>query len=610
MTLTKSSSGPGVAEPVSFGPRRLANGQWNFYLWARKPKTVDLLIQNGNRLRSFQMEKMSDGMFVAEVPAAESLKHGDEYCFRINQREKRPDPAARYYTSNVHGWCQLVDHDQYAWQTPDWKGVGKEGLAIYELHLGTFTQKGTFLAAIDRLDELKSLGITAIELLPVAQSPGKWNWGYDGVGLFAVENTYGTPDDLKQLVDACHQRGMAIIMDVVYNHLGPEGNYLSEFGPYFTRKHHTPWGSAWNFDDRHNGHVRQFMNANARMWIEDYRFDGLRLDAVHFMFDDSDRPMSIEIGETFDALRESTGRTLHLIGETNVHNGSLMKSSSPHGTGFDALWSDCLMHSVLGIAQPGLDLCHRVHHGAVDAAIGLHQGFIHENYPYERHDAGERADLHSFVVGMQNHDTVGNHPQGRRIHELGSKPFQAAAAALYLLYPAIPMLFMGEEFCCDHPFLFFVDFGDPRVNESVERGRATEFPEMKKMVGVSPLDPESFRRSKIGHAEDGDTRMWQWYQSLLGLRRRLQQADWIHKDRMEVECNVEAGLFQYHYQCDGGTVTVASRLVQPSEADGLEPVPVAAEADAKVLLWSESETREFDGKLGGNEAVVLMSGKR
>ena len=244
----------------------------------------------------------------------------------------------------------MVDQDLYRWQDESWQGVAKDDLVIYELHIGAFTQAGTWLGAMERLPELIDLGVTAVEILPIAQTPGRWNWGYDGVGLFAAENVYGTPGELKQFVDACHQHGLAVILDVVYNHLGPEGNYLSEFGPYFTKKHHTPWGSAWNFDDVDNHHVRKMMLQNVAMWIEDYHFDGLRLDAVHFMFDDSPTPLSIDVGHRFDRLRDSEGRHLHLIGETNVHNASLVKSTSPFGTGFDAVWSDCLMHALLGLS--------------------------------------------------------------------------------------------------------------------------------------------------------------------------------------------------------------------------------------------------------------------
>ena len=585
-----------------FGPRKITPGIWQFNVWAPKPKELTLLLKRGNDVVKFPMENSADGFFTVTVGDDVAINHGDQYCFCIDGKANRPDVAARYYVDDVHGWCSVVDQDQHSWNDDDWQGVAKDDLVIYELHIGTFTQAGNWLGAIERLPELVALGVTAVEILPIAQTPGRWNWGYDGVGLFAAENAYGTPGELKQFVDACHQHGLAAILDVVYNHLGPEGNYLSEFGPYFTNKHHTPWGSAWNFDDVDNQYVRNMMLHNAAMWIEDYHFDGLRLDAVHFMFDDSPTSLSIDVGHRFDRLRDSTGRHLHLIGETNVQNASLVKSTSPHGTGFDAVWSDCLMHSLLGIAQPGLDLCHRQHNGAIDAARALHQGFLYENYPYQRHDAGERADLHSFVVGLQNHDTVGNHPQGRRLKQLASTEFQAAAAALYLLYPAIPMLFMGEEFACDNPFLFFVEFGDPRVCNAVEKGRASEFPEMLKMSGVSPLDPEAFIRSKIGSREDGDTQMWDRYQSLIALRKRFRKNGLLHADRMSIDADPKTGLFQLLYAHKDETLTVLVRLSEPSvKAD-----PVKVSSVGEVLFFTQENTATFEGMLAPNEAVVLL----
>jgi 1,4-alpha-glucan branching enzyme len=261
------------------------------------------------------------------------------------------------------------------------------------------------------------------------------------------------------------------------------------------------------------------------------------------------------------------------------------------------------MHSLLGIAQPGLDLCHRQHNGAVDAARALHQGFLYENYPYQRHDAGERADLHSFVVGLQNHDTVGNHPQGRRLKQLASPEFQAAAAVLYLLYPAIPMLFMGEEFACENPFLFFVEFGDPRVREAVEKGRASEFPEMLKMSGVSPLDPEAFTRSKIGPREDGDMNMWQWYQSIIALRKRFRQTGLIDGERMSVDADPETGLFRLGYQSEDEVLHVIVRLGQPE----VESESVKINFAGEVLLAAGKNGVSFDGSLRPNEAVVLLS---
>ena len=585
-----------------FGPRKIKSGVWQFSVWAPKPKDLALLLKRDDEVVKVPMEKSVDGFFAVTVGEDVAVSHGDQYCFCIDGKTNRPDVAARCYVDDVHGWCSVVDQDLYRWQDESWQGVAKDDLVIYELHIGAFTQAGTWLGAMERLPELIDLGVTAVEILPIAQTPGRWNWGYDGVGLFAAENVYGTPGELKQFVDACHQHGLAVILDVVYNHLGPEGNYLSEFGPYFTKKHHTPWGSAWNFDDVDNHHVRKMMLQNVAMWIEDYHFDGLRLDAVHFMFDDSPTPLSIDVGHRFDRLRDSEGRHLHLIGETNVHNASLVKSTSPFGTGFDAVWSDCLMHALLGIAQPGLDLCHRKHNGAIDAARALHQGFLYENYPYERHDAGQRADLHSFVMGLQNHDTVGNHPQGRRLKQLASAEFQAAAAVLYMLYPAIPMLFMGEEFACENPFLFFVEFIDPRVCDAVEKGRASEFPEMLKLVGVSPLDPAAFTRSKIGPRADGDTQMWNWYQSLIALRKRLRQSGLLHGDRLSVEADAEIGLFRLTYTKSKETLTVVVRLGEPK----VDAEPVKVSSLGEVLLSTGDNTDTFDGMLAPNEAVVFL----
>jgi len=551
--------------------------------------------KQAGRISEHKMERDDDGFFAVTI---DNVKHGDDYRFKLNRSTRRPDPAAHYYTKDVHGWCKVIDHRQYQWQQQDWKGIEKKDLVIYELHIGTFTEQGTFLSTIGRLDELVELGVTAIELLPLAQCPGRWNWGYDGVGLFSVTNNYGTPNHLKQLIDACHQRGMAIILDVVYNHLGPEGNYVSEFGPYFTTRHHTPWGSAWNFDDVDNQYVRQLMTENVKLWIQEYRFDGLRLDAVHFMFDDSAKPIQFQIAETFDMLRESEQRHLHMIGETNVQNSSLVKSTSPRGTGFDIIWSDGIMHSLLNIAQPGLDVCHRDHSQKTDAGLALQKGFLYENFPYQRHDNGLRADLHSFVIGLQNHDTVGNHPLGKRIQQLACTAFHQSAAALYLLYPAVPMLFMGEEFACENPFLFFVEFGDPRVRDSVEQGRATEFPEMHKTKGVSPLDPQTFFQSKIGHKDDGNLEIWAWYQKLIAIRKRFRNSGLLTSDHLRVESDAELGLFQLFYKSGDRQLSVHVRLAQKD----IQSRRIELKSDGEVLLATHSQTET----IGNNEAIVFF----
>ena len=579
-----------------FGPKFLRPQQCRFSVWAKSRKRMTLELKQAGETTQHKMHRDEAGFFSVTV---DGVKHGDDYRFMLNRTTSRPDPAAHYYTHDVHGWCKVIDHDQYQWQQTDWQGIQKKDLVIYELHIGTFTEKGTFLSTIDRLDELVDLGVTAIELLPLAQCPGRWNWGYDGVGLFSVANNYGTPDHLKQLIDACHERGLAIILDVVYNHLGPEGNYVSEYGPYFTAKHHTPWGSAWNFDDVDNQYVRHFMTENVRLWIQEYRFDGLRLDAVHFMFDDSAEPIQIQIAKTFDDLRDSEQRHLHMIGETNVHNASLVKSTSPHGTGFDIVWADAIMHSLLNIAQPGLDVCHRDHAQKTDAGLALQQGFLYENFPYERHDKGQRADLGSFVIGLQNHDTVGNHPLGKRIQQLGCSAFHRSAAALYLLYPAVPMLFMGEEFACENPFLFFVEFSDPRVRDSVEKGRASEFPEMHKTAGVSPLDPQTFFKSKIGSKDDGDVGIWDWYQKLIALRKRFRETGLLFSEHLRVESDSNHHYYQLIYEDENQKLSVHVNLAEKDADDHR----IEIQDDGEVLLATHTATNT----IGNNEVVIVVN---
>ena len=561
---------------------RFENRNVTFQTWAPKCKTLELETRNS---RFQKMERRDDGWFEITV---NDLKHGDAYRFRIDGDKSRPDPAGHAFEESVHDWNVAVDHGSFDWQATNWKGIPKRDLIVYELHIGTFTKEGTFLSAINRVDELIELGITAIEILPVAQCPGKWNWGYDGVGIFAAQNTYGSPDEFKRFIDACHQKGVAVILDVVFNHLGPEGNYLSEFAPYFTKKRKTPWGDALNFDGKDCEHVRAFMSQCAVHWIENYRLDGLRVDAVHFMFDESDVPVSMAVTQAVDDFSKTIDREVHLIGETNVRNASLTKGTSPHGTGFDAVWSDGMMHCVLSIGQPGLDLCHRDHDGTTDLPIALQQGFLYENFPYERHDLGKQADLDAFVIGFQNHDTVGNHPLGHRIHQLASTEFQTAAAALYLLYPAIPMIFMGEEFASEDPFLFFVDFRDPWVRDGVEKGRAAEFPELnEKLAGLSPLDPVSFQKSKLRPWQEGNGEMRAWYRELIGLRKKLRNCGLLDQNHLTVESNADEGLFILRYKdAANGKLTVAVRLAEPTSAH--EKIALSFESGDPLVLDSQN----------------------
>ena len=566
-----------------------------FRVWAPKAKQLDLEIRDDDRSQFLAMQRADDGYWAI---TSDLVTHGTDYRYRVDGEQSFPDPTARCYVDSVHGWVRAWDHEQFDWQTDDYLGVAKKDLVIYELHIGTFTKTGTLLSAVERLDELVELGVTAVELLPLAQCPGRWNWGYDGVGIFAVQNTLGTPDDLKRFVDACHSRDLAVILDVVYNHIGPEGNYLSQFGPYFTKKRATPWGDAINFDDRHSEHVRQFFIDNAVYWMREYRLDGLRLDAVHFMFDDSAEPISMSITRAVDQLRQATDWPIHLIGETNVQNALLVRSSSHHETGFDAVWSDCAMHCIIDIAQPGLNLSHR-DYSSNDLVRSLHQGFLWESFPYVRHDAGDRADLDSFVIGLQNHDTVGNHPQGLRLHQIASVQFQMAAAAIAYLHPAIPMIFMGEEFATEKPFLFFADFADDWVRKGVVEGREAQFPELSNLVGTSPLSPAAMRKSRIGESSKGNDDVRQWYRSLIGLRKRFVESGLLEQSKLVVTGNADRGYFQLEYQSETEHLKIEVALASPGTT--FEPIPIACVGE--VLMTTATDRHH----LNANQTVISLA---
>ncbi len=326
----------------------------HFKVWAPGHTRVQVEVKREPGTSKTSLSKDDQGYFSGWIG---DVKTGSQYKFVLDELETCPDPASRFQPDGVHGYSQVVDPNSFVWTDDDWSGIAKRDLIIYELHIGAFTREGTFLAAIDRLSSLVDLGITAIELMPVTQSPGKWNWGYDGVYPFAVRNSYGEPDDFKEFVDACHALGIAVILDVVYNHVGPEGNYLGKYGNCFSQKHSTPWGDAFNFDEDDSKHVRRFIVDNAIYWLDEFHLDGLRLDAVHFMYDDSDRTILNEILDAVSDFRKSVKRELHLIAETNVFDHLLLDSASH--LSFDAIWCDCLMHSIYSHASPDFQFANR-----------------------------------------------------------------------------------------------------------------------------------------------------------------------------------------------------------------------------------------------------------
>lgn len=549
--------------------------------WAPKCKSVWVELERNSHWHRFPLTSHDEGYFHQLV---DWDKTDAKYRFVLDDDLRRPDPVSRYQPLGVHGASQLVDPSQFEWTDTTWRGVSKRDLVIYELHIGGFSKAGTFRSAIERLDSLVELGVTAIELLPVAQSAGRWNWGYDGVQIYAVRDTFGGPDELRALVDACHARGLAVIMDVVYNHLGPEGNYLGDFGHYFSRRHRTPWGEAFNFDGKHARHVRRYVVENAVYWLREYHLDGLRLDAVHFMFDDSADPILDELRRSVSEYDRCVDREIHMIAEANIFDNDLLS----HGASepYDAIWCDDLMHSIYSTKVMDVQLTPRTYRGIWDVVEALHHGYLYrvpkatrvaeeERPPFSLPE--DRQYLDSLVTALQTHDSVGNHPHGKRIHELTSPEFQKAAAALMLLYPTIPLIFMGEETATDARFPFFADFEDPDLRKAVDNGRQREYPDHLWEGAVLPSDPKAFEQANLAAAVH-DESMRQWYRSLLATRRHWRQSGILAANNLHVSWSPGMGFCQLTYE-DGWFVLV--RLIS---GEGPESIPFSWQG--QILLDS------------------------
>ena len=564
-----------------------------FRVWAPLAKEVNLeiVLPAGSEsthqtpsIATHPMQPANDGTFYTEVAGAGA---GTLYQFSVDRTPGRPDPRSLFQPHGVHGPSQVVDRDAYQWTDQQWRGVAKQDLVIYELHLGSFTADGTYEAAIGRLDELVELGITAIELLPLAQSPGKWNWGYDGVNYFAPRNTFGSTDDLKRFVDQCHARGLAVINDVVYNHVGPEGNYLSAIAPYGSSKHGTPWGDAFNFDGKHHDQVRQFVIDNVMFWIDEYHFDGLRLDAVHYMFDDGKPHILDSIQTAFREHQKSLDRTTYLIGEANIYDPELVGAPADPSKHYDAIWSDCLMHSIINIGDSELRLTDR-HYNENDLAEALEHAYVFTAPDAKRmtpvlrtehHPTGLRNYASSLVIALQTHDSVGNHPHGKRLHHLTDVAFQTAAAPLILLYPAIPMLFMGEESAVDAPFPFFADFEDVGLRKAVDRGRRQEYPHHNWKGSPLPSDPLAFTSSIISRDKEQPA-VKDWYRQLLQLRKQGVADGWLQQDNFSVESDTLNHLYRLIYRWDGRQVQIVCRI------DQADAKPIAIDGDGELVLNS------------------------
>ena len=510
---------------IGLGASYLGRGRCRFRVWAPFAGRVEVHILSPNE-RIVSMSGDPQGYQEAIV---DDIEPGTLYRFRLDGEKERPDPASRFQPDGVHGPSQVIDPD-FTWSSPHWPGLRLKDYVLYELHVGVYTPEGIFDAIIPHLDYLKDLGITALELMPVAQFPGSRNWGYDGVYPFAVQASYGGPDGLKRLVDNCHQRGLAVVLDVVYNHLGPEGNYLADFGPYFTDRYRTPWGPAVNFDGPHSDQVRRFFIENALYWLTDFRMDALRIDAVHGIFDFSSYPFLEELAVTVQDYTERPDRRTYLIAESDLNDSRVVRSRDLGGYGLDAQWNDDFhhsLHTLLTNERTGyyedFGLCRHL-------TKAFQHGYVYSGeysrYRKRRHGNDSRAiPAHRFVVFSQNHDQVGNRMVGDRLGAL--LPFEAIklAAGVVILSPYIPLLFMGEEYGETSPFPYFISHSDPYLIETTREGRRQEFVAFR-WAGEppDPQDEKTFLKAKLNHElrYRGKHRvLLEFYRELLSLRRNL-----------------------------------------------------------------------------------------
>lgn len=568
-------------------------------VWAPSAASVALVTDGTEH----PMRPRGGGWFEAEV----DLAPGARYAFRLDGGDPRPDPRSLAQPDGVHAPSEVVDPALLRRDT-GWRGRDLRGAVLYELHIGTFTEEGTFDAAVARLDHLVELGVEAIELMPVAAFPGERGWGYDGVALYAAHPAYGGVAGLTRLVDACHERGLGVVIDVVHNHLGPEGNYLGQFGPYFTSRHSTPWGDAVNLDGPDAHEVRAFLLGSARHWLVDVGADALRLDAVHALRDDSDRHFLAELADEVAVWADEVGRPLTLIAESDLNQPAMV---SPLGSvagarGMDAQWADDVhhaLHSFFSRETQG----YYVDFGTAEVlAHALTRVFVHDGGPSTFRGtewgapvdpASHLYDGHSFVVFLQNHDQVGNRALGDRFDRHASPDLQAAAAALYLLSPYTPMLFQGEEWAASTPFPYFSDLG-PDLAPHVTAGRAREFAAMGWSDPTpDPQDRETWRSAVLPWQELGESphaEMLAWYRRLIALRAErpeLRDAALSSVDVRVVDADTVV-------MTRGGRVRVAATRADGAQVDLGEGRILAAWGDVADLGGGRY-------RLGGPGAVVV-----
>ncbi|HLG99589.1 MAG TPA: malto-oligosyltrehalose trehalohydrolase [Bryobacteraceae bacterium] len=591
-----------------YGANPVPSGGVQFRVWAPAPARMALRIAGREPI---PMNRSGED-FELFVPDART---GDRYFFILDGAEERPDPRSRLQPEGVHGRSEVVDANSFAWSDAAWTGIHLRDYLLYELHVGTFTQQGTFGGVQSKLSYLRDLGVTAIELMPVAQFPGDRNWGYDGVDLYAPHSSYGGPNGLKALVNAAHEIGLAVVLDVVYNHIGPEGNYLGGFGPYFTTRYQTPWGPAINYDGPGCDGVRQFFIENALYWLTEYHIDALRLDAIHGIFDFSAFHVLAELRDRFHAEAQRLGRRAFVIAESDLNDVRVIQRRQQGGYALDAQWHDEFHHSVISVLTGGsrgyLAGFGRLSHIQKAITHGFVYDGIYSSYRKRRFgNSSKDQPGERFVAFVQNHDQIANTAQGFRLSELVTIEEAKMAALLLIGSPYLPLLFMGEEFAETAPFLYFTSHGDRALARAVSEGRRQEFAEFA--GGGEFADPQAvstFEQSRLswqlleraGHAE-----VLQFYRELLALRKRWPCLANCRKDLTTVHVEEDAALLRIERADPSGSQATLLFNFSPDSAEfrfqrNLPPGPPA--------VSTRDEPAKSAGmiRLGGRSAALYLS---
>jgi malto-oligosyltrehalose trehalohydrolase len=575
---------------MSFGSQLLKEGGVQFRLWAPAADAVDLKIIDDDA--TYRLGRVNDGWHELAVPSAAA---GTKYQFLLPDGTIVPDPASRYQPEDVKGPSEVVDQSSFTWQDDSWRGRPWHEAILYELHIGTFTEEGTFLAAIDKLDHLVELGVTGIEIMPVADFPGKRNWGYDGVLLYAPDSSYGRPEDFKQLISAAHERGLMVLLDVVYNHFGPDGNYLPLYAPQvFTKHHKTPWGDAVNYDDQGSEVVREFVIQNALYWLDEFHLDGLRFDAVHEIKDDSPKHLLEELAERIHVFAGS--RPIHLILENEKNQAQrLTRDAEGQPLAFTAQWNDDMhhvLHTAATLEAQGYYGDYKDDPEKLGKALAegfAYQGETMPSIGKPRGEPSAQLPPGAFVTFMQNHDQIGNRAFGERISDIASSGAVRAIAATYLLLPQTPMLFMGEEWCTAKPFPFFCDF-EGELGDLVRKGRRDEFknfaafqdPAQRDRI-PDPQAVETFLLGKLDWEQKdyGIHNDWlRWYKRIIGVRKAsvTPMLSTLRGNAANFEIKGNGAVFVV-WNVDGGQLQLAANLSE-NHVEGF-PEPTGE------TLWQE-----------------------